>query len=244
MFNYFKSANTDAEDRHLLVRVIVPVEAASRDRVIRATNSQTYVPPASLRATDKIQRDIEEFLKPFGLFYDRRKNFYKNEGKALDHIVSIPLMAQAIMAILLQRPDTARARPSSLLKDNADYERIFDPDIPIAAYRACIVLLKRAEAHLRTCGKTPKDRNNLRFHLAMHVACCLTRKIAPTANDLSKLDLEAISRSPFDISFAALEVIYDELGADDQTAKGREFVQRTVADLEDGLVHNVGRFES
>ena len=59
-------------------------------------------------ATDKIQRDIEDYLKSRGLFYDRRKNFYKNSGKPRDVIIDIPYLAQAVMAILLRRPDTAR----------------------------------------------------------------------------------------------------------------------------------------
>lgn len=114
--NYFSGCNTEGEERNLLVRVIVPNAIESRDHIIKATNSQTAIPPASLRATDRIHRDIEEYLKPFGLYYDRRKNYYKNEGKSINRIVGIPQMAQAIMAIVLQKPDTARARPSSLMK--------------------------------------------------------------------------------------------------------------------------------
>lgn len=62
IFRYFSEANTETDARNMLVRVIVPTKAESRDRVIKATNSQTNIPPASLRATDKIHRDIEEYL--------------------------------------------------------------------------------------------------------------------------------------------------------------------------------------
>jgi hypothetical protein len=48
-----------ARSRSLLVRVIVTEDHDTRDRVIRATNRQTYVPVASLRATDQIQRDLD-----------------------------------------------------------------------------------------------------------------------------------------------------------------------------------------
>jgi hypothetical protein len=115
VFNHFSSPAGLDDARNLLVRVIVPDEDDSRDRIIKATNSQTPVQPASLRATDRIHRQIEEYLRPRGLFYDRRKNFYKNEGKPRDKIIGIPHMSQAVMAILLQRPDTARSRPSSLI---------------------------------------------------------------------------------------------------------------------------------
>jgi hypothetical protein len=44
------------EKRRLLVRVIVANDPAVRDRIIRATNRQTPVADASLRATDEVQR--------------------------------------------------------------------------------------------------------------------------------------------------------------------------------------------
>jgi len=88
------SKSQQFDERSILVRVIVTEDAESRDRIIRATNSQTDIPSASLRATDKIHRDIEDFFATRGLFYDRRKNFYKNQGKPVRKIVSIGFLAQ------------------------------------------------------------------------------------------------------------------------------------------------------
>ncbi|WP_309500366.1 AIPR family protein [Streptomyces shenzhenensis] len=51
--------------RLIQVRILVTGNQAARDAVIRATNRQTTVPVASLRATDDIQRQIESY------FYDR-----------------------------------------------------------------------------------------------------------------------------------------------------------------------------
>lgn len=75
--NHFKEHNTQNEKRNLLVRVIVPPAVESRDRIIKATNSQTQIPVASLRATERIHRDIEEYLRSHALYYDRRKNFIR-----------------------------------------------------------------------------------------------------------------------------------------------------------------------
>ncbi len=49
IYTYFTTCNTESETRNLLVRIIVPTQGESRDRIIRATNSQTAIPPASLR---------------------------------------------------------------------------------------------------------------------------------------------------------------------------------------------------
>ena len=90
IYNYCKGSDETNDERKILVRVMVPTEEESRDRIIKATNSQTVVLLSSLRATDKIHRDIEEYLRPRGLFYDRRKNYYRNEGKPRNKIVGIP----------------------------------------------------------------------------------------------------------------------------------------------------------
>ena len=151
VYNYCRDPNAANAGRRILIRVMVPKEDESRDRIIKATNSQTVVPPSSLRATDRIHRDIEEYLRQRGLFYDRRKNHYKNEGKPRAKIVGIPYLAQAVMAIVLRQPDQARARPSSLLKRDEDYERVFSSSYPIELYYVCAEAMRRVEAHLKSC---------------------------------------------------------------------------------------------
>jgi hypothetical protein len=74
------------------------------------------------------------FLLTYDWFYDRRKNFYRNNGKSPDRVVSIPLLAQAVMAMGLSRPDNSRARPSSLLKRDEDYKIIFSSSVPLPIY--------------------------------------------------------------------------------------------------------------
>jgi len=129
------SENHPAFERSVLVRILVTGDdPATRDRVIRATNRQTSVPAASLRATDDIQRNIESFFLAHGWFYDRRKNFYRNNGKSPERIIGIPLLAQAVMAMGLSRPDNSRARPSSLLKRDEDYKKIFSSSVPLPVY--------------------------------------------------------------------------------------------------------------
>jgi hypothetical protein len=127
ILSFFDEDPTRKDSRHVMVKVLPAASASSRDRVIKATNSQTGVSASSLRASDTIQRDIEDVLQSNGLYYDRRKNFYKNEGKKRDAIIGISELAQAVMAVLLQRPNDARARPSNLIKDSIDYRKVFHP---------------------------------------------------------------------------------------------------------------------
>jgi hypothetical protein len=223
---YVSSCNTDSEARNLLVRVIVPRAAESRDRIIKATNSQTAIPPASLRATDPIHRDIEQYLKPFGLYYDRRKNFYKNDGKPIGSIVGIAQMAQAVMAIALMRPDTARARPSSLLKRDAEYRSLFSGQHPVPLYRACAELLKRTESFLAQHGDmlSAADRNNLKFYVAMATSQETLGKRAPNVQELSALAGQPIDNQHLEEAYRVANEEYRKLGATDQAAKGSELL--------------------
>jgi len=218
---YFSNRKSPEESRNVMVRVVVTEIAESRDRIIKATNSQTVIPSASLRATDKVHRDIEEFIRPFGYFYDRRKNFHKNEGKSTDQIISIPLMAQAIMAIALQRPADARARPSTLINKDEDYVKLFSINHPIEIYLLACTLIKRTQAFLRTQNELAlKDRNNLLFYVGMHVASCLTSKSEPTLTNLAAIALDQINDKALLESLSAVYPHYSKLGGTDQAAKG------------------------
>ena len=223
---YVSSCNTDKEARNVLVRVIVPNAAESRDRIIKATNSQTAIPPASLRATDRIHRDIEQYLRPFGLYYDRRKNFYKNEGKPINRIVSIPQMAQAVMAIALRRPDTARARPSSLLKRDAEYQSLFNPQNPIELYRVCAELVKQTEAFLENHADAPSaaDKNNVKFYVAMAASQEALYNSEPTPTQIATLVGRAVTEAQLEVAYQLVKTEYQSLGASDQVAKGTDLL--------------------
>lgn len=221
--SHFDDPGKKTDERSVMIKIVSSDDEEVRDKIIKATNSQNAVQPATLRATDKIQRDIEATLKNLGLFYDRRKNFYKNEGKPVEKIISIPLMSQVLMSILLGRPDDARARPSSLIKDDKTYIDLFSEALPIHLYSFAGILMKRVESYLKTrVTLTASDRNNLRFYIAAYVTWLLAGTVDPTAEDISKVNPAELSD---ELLGKATDVVYDEyakFGANDQVAKGPE----------------------
>jgi hypothetical protein len=125
IYRYF-TQNPDKlqeDKRALLLRIIVPTADESRDRIIFATNNQTAIQKSSLRATDIIHRQIEMYFRSKDLYYDRRKNYYKNTGIKAAKIISVPFLSQCLIAVLLQSPNDSRARPSTLLTDDERYEK-------------------------------------------------------------------------------------------------------------------------
>lgn len=227
LYRFFASENSHDDDRSLLVRVIVPENEESRDKIIRATNSQTPIPKASLRATDSIHRDIEEYFKPRGLFYDRRKNFYKNEGKKPADIVSLPFLAQCVMAITMQKPDFARARPSTLLEDNASYEKLYNKTNDVKSYYIAALLGKKIESFLKSQDAlTTSDKNNIKFYMAYSVAAKLTNNKFPAFRALSSVEPKDITEESLSQSFESVFSLYNELGGGDKLAKGQELIKQ------------------
>ncbi|MFD7901165.1 AIPR family protein [Kitasatospora sp. NPDC059747] len=161
-----------AGDRMILVRIISTTDRKTRDQVIRATNRQTPVNEASLRATDEIQRNIEGYFLVNGWYYDRRKNFYKNEGKDPAKIIGIPLLGQALTAMGLCRPDKARGKPSSLLKNDDDYISVFNSSVNLDVFLWAARTQRLVDVFLHSdhANATQAERNNLKFHLSMLVA--------------------------------------------------------------------------
>ena len=221
-------------DRMLLIRILETDDSTTRDRVIRATNRQTSVPMAQLRATDDIQRSIELYFGSKGWFYDRRKNYYRNLGRPTSRIVGISFLAQSVMAIGLSRPDDARARPSSLLKTDVNYKTIFSKDIPLAVYLWAAKVQKTVDTFLQAKTSTA-ERTNLRFHLSMLITGRLFRgkvdrpkQLQELANS-SPMPTEEDLREGLDALRGIMRQMVNETGlTEERLAKGREYVEEIL----------------
>jgi hypothetical protein len=182
IFGYFNKSGVpvaENDTRTLLVRVIQTGDASLQDAIIKATNSQNRMLPASLRMTDQIHRDIEELFKKFDLYYDRRKGYYRDQSKPIRKIVSVNDVVQAVVSIILQRPDDARARPGDYFKDDVRYRSVFaDARISLESYLICTQLVRRIERFCDSNNVENLDERNLKFY----VAAFLTREITKLTN--------------------------------------------------------------
>ncbi len=225
----------DDNDRMVMVKIVASEDETVRDKIIKATNSQNAVPPASLRATDKVQRDIEHTLKMGGYYYDRRKNYYKNQGRPAAKIVSIPLLAQAMMSLLRSEPDNARARPSSLIKDNAVYGSLFSEEYPIDCYLVAADLIKRVEVALKTRAVFgAAERNNLRFYCLYWVAVWAAKSKALSAQKIANLK-DSVTDAEIEQAIDRVALEFQHAGGTDKVAKGSEFKDDLIGKLTDDL---------
>lgn len=214
--------------RSVLVRIIEVTDPAKREQIIRATNRQTNIKHSSFRASEPIHSQIEDYLKAIPVYYDRRKNSYKREGKPADQILSIDRLAQVALAVLLREPHTARARPTSAIKKDADYKKIFPAapnGFPLAMYGVLAELNLKVEEHFRTLKGIVDQNllNNMRFHVLMVLAWTLNMSSTLPAIRISQL-------KPAKVNAAVLNKVstwvfneFKAQGAQDKVSKDKSF---------------------
>ncbi|MCR8861256.1 AIPR family protein [Bacillus pseudomycoides] len=195
IYNILKENDLKDDVRSLMLKIIITSDKKTNDAIIKATNSQNTVPAFSLRATDPIQREIEEFLLTKGYYYDRRKNFYKNEGKPRKSIISISYMSQCLTALIERNPSKARSNPTTLVKTESDYKKLFNPGRKLDIYYKVLKLMKTVEICLKE-EFSPKNEievhisNNYKFHIGRIVTSYLLNKATYNDNDILNIDVE------------------------------------------------------
>jgi len=198
------------EQRSILVKVIILDSVKNKnaiDKIIASTNSQNAVPPVLLRATDDIQRRIELYFSNSSYFYDRRKNYYKNMGKPASRIFSIQTAAQAIQSIVVMEPDTARAKPTTLIKKQESYEKIFNDNIDFKVYLNCCLISKNVREFIKTQleGEDKSYANAYSLHLTRILASLLTKKAHYSIDKIKNLEVETISNESLTEGFKILK---------------------------------------
>jgi hypothetical protein len=233
IYDYFKGGAPSADQRRILVRVIETTDTAVFDAVVRATNSQNKMPPASLRGTDQIHRQIEELFRQFDLYYDRRKGVHKDEGRPVSRIVAVSEVLQALVAIALQRPDDARARPGIYITRDDKYGEVFGPDShDLREYLKCVQLMRRVDSYLgERTDLTRGDRRNIRYYVAAALACRLTNSYPPDPVKLVALDAEKCPDSTIESALKLVWTKFEKLGPIDAIAKGTELLKKLSAAL-------------
>ncbi|MGX1887492.1 AIPR family protein [Streptomyces sp. NPDC055287] len=237
VYSYFQSGGQH-RDRSLLVKIVVaPQSGTTRDRIIRATNSQTQLPAGALRATEPIQKDIEESLTHAGgYYYERRASYYRNLGFPLDQVVSMARLAREFTAFALREPHTALRHSEALLLDDGHYGQIFSPRLDLDIYRLTLDVHARLRRFLTQYAQ---DRpllgetvENWLYPMACVSAYTLTRLRQPTTRDLLNIDLDHLSQDLMERMAGTLDQNFkaalrqNKAGGVDRIARSEDFTTK------------------
>jgi hypothetical protein len=231
-----------SDERRVLVRVIKTDDRNIRDEVIRCTNSQNEMPEEALRATDAIHRQLETAFHTKELYYDRRKGHYRDQGKPVSRIVSVIDVLQAMLSIVLQRPDDARARPRDYIKNTTQYKSVFGEDLyQLTLYLKTTEICRRITEFLEEKQMESIHRRNINFYLCMYASCELIASAYAIPNALQQVDVAKLSDQILERCYKRVWKKYETLadkfiGVDgqrdyDAVAKGQHLLKGIQSDL-------------
>lgn len=195
----------EGDERSILTKVIINEDKETIDKIISATNRQNAVSPTLLRATDELQKTIELFFLEKGYFYDRRKNYYKNQGKPASKIFSIQFTAQSIEAIMNFNPAEARSKPTTLIKDDRTYTKIFRRDVDFNAFVNSCLIAQKTQNFIKSLDRDDRPvARNFTYHLARIAASLVINKAHYDSQELASLDPASVDDDTLNQSFDVL----------------------------------------
>ncbi len=233
VYRWRKTKNSEFDKRAILVKIIVSHDEKTRSKIIKSTNSQTKVDDLNLLANEPIQESIEDRLRLYGLYYDRKKGEYRRLKKPLKDLVGMGTLAQAFIAVVLQQPDQSRGRPQTYIKKNQSL--VYDEKIDIDFYAASILIDRQVEAFLDAKEKagtmTANFVRDVRYYVSMLIGkkWNLASKSSQSVADAMKAVIKPISKQDLETATDATVKVYQSLGATDKNAKSTEMRDQVLA---------------
>lgn len=180
----------------VLVRVITESDPSIRESIISGTNNQTSVSGLQLHANEQKQKRIEEFLRASGWYYERRRYQYRGMKVPASRTRTIGELGQAVIAYRLLQPDTARARPSSLLGTSSGWEKVFKQDDSEELYLKALNVVEEVDLYLRgdLAKSIADDPTNARYYLTAGYS--LRSSGVKKVEDFEKIPVSALKQTP------------------------------------------------
>lgn len=145
IFNYFNNYDTEVDQRSVLVKILITNDPNTSKSIIYATNNQTNVNVTALRSTEKLQQDIEDVLRIRGIFYDRRTNYYHNQGIPESSIITPLALAAGYICLFYKNPYVATSLKQKFMRDDFKYRQVFSPTTDLNVWYPIAFLLKKTD---------------------------------------------------------------------------------------------------
>jgi hypothetical protein len=128
------------------------------------------------------------------------------------HIVSVVEVLQAMLSIVLGRPDDARGRPRDYFKKDDLYLSVFGKDkYDLNLYLKSTQIARVVGDFLDTLGLEAIHRRNVNFYLSMYAACAKTNSAYAPPPALLGLDLQSLSHEFLKDCYDRVRKQYDRL---------------------------------
>ena len=189
----------------VFVKIVKSQDLETQTDIISATNSQNPVKSASLKANDKIQRNIEKFLNDVGIYYERRENYYKRQGFTGNKVIGLLKMAQIIHTVVNKESIVAINDTSTLFETQNKYDSIFHDGADYDIYKFSAILyqkiwtLKNSDIRSNTYGDEIRNLISKGGFVFLHIMSSLMMSRALFKSGDNQISENAIKKIDINI---------------------------------------------
>ena len=150
---------------------------------------------APAHATDKIQRDIEDILLKYDMYYERRINYYVNQGMPNEKIFSPLYLAAGYIALVDKLPHKAVTLKNRFMRNPRQYENVFSQQDDLSIWPRIASILRTSDIQLEKMRIT-KNMNtenflkSIRYVVGLITVARLLGKLNYSIHEFTKLRIQ------------------------------------------------------
>jgi hypothetical protein len=231
----------------VLVKIIETQDDDLVYRITESTNSQTAISSFSIKANDDIHKNIENFMKDYGVYYERRVNYYRNKKDiASKDIIDIKKMSQVYMSMINFRPSQAMSSPKAMFLQN--YNSIFpDPSVhhslDYKLYLVPAIVQRAVEQKIKQIQRKKEEKNSYnkkilsygKFHLGCFILFSILGKNYSRrgiSNNFDMINENIYDNDKFQMHFSNaltnLRLTLEGLGCESEEAVNQELKSKEI----------------
>ncbi len=208
------------KDSRVLVKIFQTDNLNLVDKVVLTTNNQNKISGRNLRANEQSQIDLEEIMKHFGYYYERKpRQYHNNKGITADNIFPNDIVAVAYLSIVLKRCSDSRSRKYKVWSEY--YDKIFTGR-PAQIYIFSTLIYKKVKQELSKTEYAENKNDISRFlyrNATFHLSRIISHKIKGDDNwsnlqNIQKYsdDIKANRYNFHDLINTSVEVLKNTIG--------------------------------
>ena len=134
------------------------------------------------------------------------------------------------MSTLLQKPNYARARPSTIISNDDEYTKLYIENQNLDTFYVAACVSKEVERILKKNNEiySVSARSDILFYVIFLVTAKALNSVNITKETMAKLDLKMITENLIVESAKEIFYIYQELGGNDKVAKCSDLIKKVV----------------
>jgi hypothetical protein len=125
-------------------------------------------------------------------------------------------LLQAIVAIVLQRPQDAYGAPGRYIRNDDEYQSVFGEQHSIPLFLNCVKIQRRIDDYLvyKQVDLERGHKTRVRAYLAMYAACVALKCYSPTQDSVLELNVSDINEEILEDTFKRVYKKYNQSASD------------------------------